>query len=80
MATLAVFFENLLALQTLELEKLRTGERSLKEIIERSKPIGKKALRQVLKDYVVFPLLAGPFFLPVLAGNFIANIISLYHC
>ena len=27
----------------------------------------------MLKDYVFFPLLAGPFFLPVLAGNFVAN-------
>ncbi len=75
MLTLAVFFENLLALQTLELEKLRTGERSFKEVRERSKPIFKKAGRQMLKDYVFFPLLAGPFFLPVLAGNFIANIL-----
>jgi NADPH-dependent stearoyl-CoA 9-desaturase len=31
--------------------------------------------RQVLKDYVVFPLLAGPFFLPVLLGNAVANIL-----
>jgi NADPH-dependent stearoyl-CoA 9-desaturase len=75
MLTLAVFFENLLALQTLEVEKLRTGERTFKEIRERSKPIFKKAGRQMLKDYVFFPLLAGPFFLPVLAGNFIANIL-----
>ncbi len=75
MATLAVFFENLLALQTLELEKLRTGERTVAEVGERAKPIVKKAARQVLKDYVFFPLLAGPFFLPVLAGNFVANII-----
>ncbi len=75
MVTLAVFFENLLALQTLELEKLRTGERTFKEVRQRSKPIFKKAGRQMLKDYVFFPLLAGPFFLPVLAGNFIANIL-----
>ena len=75
MFTLAVFFENLLALQTLEVEKLRTGERTFKEIRERSKPIFKKAGRQMLKDYVFFPLLAGPFFLPVLAGNFAANIL-----
>jgi linoleoyl-CoA desaturase len=74
MATLAVFFENLLALQTLELEKLRSGERTVAEVGERAKPIIKKAARQVAKDYVFFPLLAGPFFLPVLAGNFIANI------
>lgn len=36
--------------------------------------IGKKAGRQVLKDYVLFPLLAGPNALAVLAGNAIANL------
>ena len=75
MATLAVFFENLLALQTLEIEKLYSGEKTGKEILQNSKPILKKAARQMGKDYVFFPLLAGPMFLPVLAGNFIANII-----
>jgi fatty acid desaturase len=28
----------------------------------------------VLKDYVAFPALAGPFFFPVLAGNLVANL------
>ncbi|KAG9584408.1 hypothetical protein KCV01_g14216, partial [Aureobasidium melanogenum] len=32
-----------------------------------------KVGKQVLKDYIVFPLLAGPFFLPVLLGNLVAN-------
>ena len=35
----------------------------------------RKARRQLLKDYLWFPLLSGPMFLPVLAGNFIANLI-----
>ena len=34
----------------------------------------KKAKRQVLKDYVLFPALAGPFFLPVLLANISANL------
>jgi fatty acid desaturase len=34
-----------------------------------------KARKQVLRDYVLFPALAGPFFLPVLAGNLVANAI-----
>ena len=75
MAILAVLFENLLALQTLELEKLISGEKTFKQTFENAKPVAKKAARQMLKDYVFFPLLAGPFFLPVLAGNFVANII-----
>jgi len=36
--------------------------------------IGRKAARQLLKDYVLFPVLAGPFALHVLAGNVVANL------
>src|SRR5205814_1357795 len=39
------------------------------------RPVGRKMARQILKDYVFFPLLAGPFFLPVLLGNVVANIL-----
>jgi fatty acid desaturase len=78
MVILATFFENLLALQTLELEKLISGEKTAKETFKNAKPVVKKAGRQMLKDYAFFPLLAGPFFLPVLAGNFLANIIRNY--
>ena len=31
--------------------------------------------RQLLKDYVVFPLLAGPFFISVFTGNLVANLL-----
>lgn len=34
-----------------------------------------KGARQLVKDYVLFPLLAGPLFLWVLAGNLIANLL-----
>lgn len=34
-----------------------------------------KGARQLIKDYVIFPLLAGPLFLWVLAGNLVANLI-----
>ena len=34
-----------------------------------------KAGKQMLKDYVVFPALTGPFFLSTLAGNAIANVV-----
>ncbi len=71
---LAVFFENLLALQTLETEKVLAGEKTWKEWFKQGKPTFRKGFKQAAKDYVFFPLLAGPFFLPVLAGNFVANI------
>lgn len=35
----------------------------------------KKAGRQIFKDYVFFPLLAGPMFLYILGANFIANLL-----
>ncbi|GAA3918166.1 acyl-CoA desaturase [Litoribacillus peritrichatus] len=34
-----------------------------------------KAGRQIFKDYIFFPLISGPMFLPVLLGNFLANLI-----
>lgn len=34
-----------------------------------------KGARQLLKDYLLFPLLAGPLFLQVLLGNLLANLI-----
>ncbi len=74
-ALLAIFFEWGVALHDLEAEKLRSGEKTLKDSVPFLKGVWKKVRKQVVKDYVMFPLLAGPFFLPVLAGNFSANII-----
>ncbi len=71
---LALFFEWGVALHDLEVEKLIQGEKSWKVAWQQLKAIGRKSGRQVLKDYVLFPLLAGPFFLPVLTGNFVANL------
>jgi fatty acid desaturase len=34
-----------------------------------------KAFRQIFKDYIFFPVLAGPMFVPVIIGNLIANFI-----
>ena len=34
-----------------------------------------KGARQLVKDYVLFPLIAGPLFLWVLAGNLVANLL-----
>lgn len=72
---LALGFENLLSLQSLELEKLVAGEKSWAEVREAFKPAWAKARKQMFKDYVAFPALAGPFFAPVLLGNLGANVI-----
>ncbi len=72
---LALAFEWGVALHDLEFEKLFKGEKSLAQLRAELRPILAKIKRQTLKDYVFFPLLAGPSFLPVLAGNFTANLV-----
>lgn len=43
--------------------------------------IWRKIGRQTLKDYVLFPLLSGPFFLYIMAGNAVANVIrNIWAC
>ncbi len=71
---LSVFFQWGVGLHELESERIRRREISLKEKIPFLKRISKKASRQVFKDYILFPLLAGPFALKVLAGNALANL------
>ncbi|MDQ8035962.1 MAG: acyl-CoA desaturase [Pedobacter sp.] len=72
---LAVLFEWGVGVHDLELADVARGTWKWSEKKAMVKDFFKKANRQVLKDYVVFPLLAGPFFLPVLLGNAAANII-----
>lgn len=74
-AILSTGFEWLLSLQRLEFEKVLHGEKTLKEVYVQSANLRKKMVRQFGKDYVFFPVIAGPMFLPVLAGNFTANLI-----
>jgi linoleoyl-CoA desaturase len=75
-ALLAMFFEYGIALYDLELEKIKSGEKSIRSAIPQAKGVVRKIARQVGKDYIAFPTLALPFggFLPVLTGNFTANV------
>ena len=73
---LMVFFEWYVGLQNLHLEDaLIYKTRTWKQVWEDSAKFRQKATRQVAKDYVFFPVIAGPNALPVLAGNAVANII-----
>ncbi|MFT6276398.1 MAG: linoleoyl-CoA desaturase [Halioglobus sp.] len=74
-ATLALLFQWGVAIQELELGKFFSGKKSKQATKEEFKPMAKKMRYQLLKDYVFFPLLAGPFFLSVLAGNLVANLV-----
>ncbi len=73
---LMFFFEWYVGVQNLHLEDtLVYKTKSWKQVWEDAAKVRKKATRQVLKDYVFFPVISGPMFLPVFAGNVVANII-----
>jgi NADPH-dependent stearoyl-CoA 9-desaturase len=71
----ALLFEWGVAIQDLRLGRWFVGKMSTATLREAFRPVGRKMARQVLKDYVLFPLLAGPFFMPVLLANIIANML-----
>jgi len=71
----AILFEWGIAIQDLRLGRWWYGKTSNSQMLKQFRPVGRKMARQVLKDYVLFPLLAGPFFLPVLLGNVVANVL-----
>ncbi|MEU1207408.1 acyl-CoA desaturase [Nocardia sp. NPDC005825] len=72
---LMVLFEWGVMLHDLEIENILTGKRKWSDVKALLQGQGRKAGRQVLKDYVVFPALTGPLFLSTLAANFTANIV-----
>ncbi len=71
---LATFFQYGVALHDLETERMAAGKTSLGEKREMLREIWSKVRAQTLKDYVLFPLLSGPSFPFVLAGNATANL------
>ena len=71
---LMVLFQYGVALHELETERITAGEISIADKREILEGIWKKTKRQTLKDYVAFPLLAGPFAPWVFAGNMTANL------
>jgi NADPH-dependent stearoyl-CoA 9-desaturase len=71
---LMVLFQYGVALHELETERITSGEIKLADKREILEGIWRKTKRQTLKDYVAFPLLAGPFAPWVFAGNVTANL------
>jgi fatty acid desaturase len=72
---LMVFFQYGVALHELETERIRSGEISIADKRETLAGIWHKVSRQTVKDYLAFPLLAGPFAPWVFTGNMTANLI-----
>jgi|SRR5579872_3914151 len=74
-ALLALLFEWGVALHDLDIAAIRRREKDPVEMKRQLRQIWRKVRRQVGKDYVVFPLLAGPNALTTLTANVTANLI-----
>jgi fatty acid desaturase len=75
---LGTLFEWGVAAHGLETTKYRKGEKSIAEVRKDLRVIGKKVGKQVGKDYIVFPALAGRNWKSTLKANAIANLIRNY--
>ena len=72
---LMLLFEWGVMLHDLEVENIAAGKRKWSDVKGLVKGMWRKASRQVLKDYIVFPALSGPMFVPTLLGNVTANLV-----
>lgn len=72
-AMLALVFDWGIALFDLETDAAATGRKRRRDMRTEVKALVRKAVRQVAKDYLLFPALAGPSALPCLLGNLAAN-------
>ncbi len=72
---LMLFFEWGVMMHDLEFERIVAGERTWADTKHLHKGMIRKIRNQTLKDYVLFPLLTGPFFVPTLVGNATANLV-----
>ncbi len=71
---LALLFQWGVAVHDLEVERIESGEVKLSDKRDILQAIWRKGRRQVLKDYLAFPLLAGPAAPFVATGNLTANL------
>jgi NADPH-dependent stearoyl-CoA 9-desaturase len=71
---LMLLFQWGVAVHDLEVDRIEAGEIKLEDKRDILRAIWKKGRRQVLKDYVAFPLLAGPGAPFTVAGNASANL------
>ena len=72
---LALLFQWGVAVHDIDADALREGRLKLADVKPLLRGIAKKGAKQVFKDYVFFPALAGPFFFWVLGANVVANLI-----
>ncbi|UMG93534.1 acyl-CoA desaturase [Nocardioides sp. TF02-7] len=72
---LAFLFEWGVALHDLDIERIRKGEKDPREMKRQLKQIFRKGRNQIVKDYVVYPALAGRQWRTVLTADLTANVI-----
>ena len=73
-ALLALMFEHGVMLHDVEVERVASGEKPWAEAWPTLRAGLGKSGRQMLKDYVIWPVLSGPSFLPTVAANATANV------
>jgi fatty acid desaturase len=71
---LALLFQWGVSLHDLDIEAIRKGQKDPKEMKRQLKQLGKKVRRQFAKDYIVYPLLAGPNWKQTMKANATANV------
>ena len=69
----SLLFQWGVAIQNLELGRVVYKRKTMTEFKQEWKPVQKKIAKQLFKDYVFFPLIAGPSAIPVFTGNLVAN-------
>jgi fatty acid desaturase len=72
---LMAFFEWGVALHDLDFTAVRARERSWLDVAKDFRGILGKARRQIVKDYIAWPLLSGPSLLTTFAANYTANMV-----
>ena len=72
---LASFFEWGVAFHDLDFDAVKSGRKPKQQVRDELKAIGVKARRQIVKDYIAFPLLSGKYWKRTLKANFVANLI-----
>ena len=72
-SVLALFFQWGVAMHDLRIAETLRGEQTVRELWTRSGPFARKAARQLAKDYVFFPVIAGVNAPRVALGNLVAN-------
>ena len=72
---LASLFEYGIAFHDIDVSAVKKGKKTKARAKEQLKEMGRKIRKQVLKDYVLFPLLTGPAAVSTLTANITANVV-----